>query len=382
MKFLFIIWMFAITLSVDSSNKPNIIVNPAKSGELFVQCNWAGEKNSNDTFVLFKNKEKVNETHSDTFHIKTETSNSGNYTCRVSTNGQSSNASASVQVTITAPPALSVSSSVSVRGADVTMQCSLSSSYQSPGWFILSRGQEDVQEHSVPVGDNSFTFTLTKIEEKQQGEYLCRYFTHSQTGWVLTEQSAPVNITVLDLPKPAILLETLLNPAGRNDMTCSSARDYRNMTFYLHIQGESNHTEMKNAAASVNKVTFTDIKLTAGAYCTCWYEVLFLGKRFISPFSKRVPEVTEETERITWIAIGVSSAAMLMLLVCATVLCVRRVKRGPTSRNTEMSQTREEEDIVYASLNPGTLRKKDSTSVMQEELSIYAAVVVEYKPTN
>ncbi|KAK6466699.1 hypothetical protein HHUSO_G35992 [Huso huso] len=376
MKISFIIWMFAITLPVDSSKKPQIIVNRAKSDEVFVQCSWAGEKNSNDTFVLFKNKEKVDETHSDTFHIKTETSNSGNYTCTVSRNGLSSNASASEQVTIIAPPVLSVSSSVSVRGADVTMQCSLSSSYQSTGWFILYRGSEEVQEQSVPVGDKSFTFTLTKIQEKQQGEYLCHYSTHSQTGWVLTEQSAPVNITVLDLPKPAISLETLLNPAGRNDITCSSARDYRNVTFYLHIQGESNHTEMKNAEASDNKVTFTDIKLTAGAYCTCWYEVLFLGKRFISPFSKRVPEVTEETELNTWIAIGVSSAAALMLLVCVAVLCVRRVKRGPTSRNTEMSQTQEEEEIVYASLNPSTLRKKDSTSVMQEEQAIYAAVVI------
>ncbi|KAK1150578.1 soluble scavenger receptor cysteine-rich domain-containing protein SSC5D-like isoform X1 [Acipenser oxyrinchus oxyrinchus] len=182
----------------DSSMKPNLTVNLVKSDELSLQCRWSGEMLNKDNFVLHKNKMKVDRGPNNTFYIKTETSNSGNYTCFVRKRGQTSNTSDSQQVTITAPPTLN--SSESVRGADVTLQCSLSSSYQSPGSFILYRDRDAVLEQRVPGGDQSCTFNLTrKTTHGQQGEYSCRYYTYSVTGLVLTELSAPVNIPAHDL---------------------------------------------------------------------------------------------------------------------------------------------------------------------------------------
>ncbi|XP_058873166.1 uncharacterized protein LOC117401785 isoform X1 [Acipenser ruthenus] len=269
----------------DSSMKPNLTVHLVKSGELSLQCRWSGEMRRKDNFVLHKNNTRVDKRPKDTFYIKTETSNSGNYTCFVRKKGRSSNTSDSLQITIIAPPTLSVNSSVSGRGADVTLQCSISSSYQSPGSFILYRDREAVLEQVVPGGDQSCTFTLTRTTTHgQQGEYSCRYCTQSPTGWVFTELSAPVNIPAHDL--------------------------------------------------------------------------------------------------ITWIAIGAGSALGLVLVLCVTVLCVRRVKRGTANnrpfplQSSEMSQTRQPE-IVYATLNPDALRKKDPmTPVMKEEQSLYASVVV------
>ncbi|KAK1150577.1 scavenger receptor cysteine-rich type 1 protein M160-like isoform X1, partial [Acipenser oxyrinchus oxyrinchus] len=274
-------------LCPDSSMKPNLTVNLEKSDELSLQCQWSGEMRNKDNFVLHKNKMKVDRGPKDTFYIKTETSNSGDYTCSVRKKGQSSNTSDSQQVTITAPSSSTLNSSESVRGADVTLQCSLSSSYQSPGSFILYRDRDAVLEQRVPGGDQSCTFNLTrKTTHGQQGEYSCRYCTYSVTGLVLTELSAPVNI-----------------PA-------------------------------------------------------------------------------HETDLITWIAIGAGSASGLVLVLCVTVLCLRRVKRGTANnrsfqlQNLEMSQTCEPE-IVYSTLNPDALRKKDPmTPVMKEEQSLYASVVV------
>ncbi|XP_034772103.2 uncharacterized protein LOC117401589 [Acipenser ruthenus] len=184
----------------DSSMKPNLTVNLVKSGELSLQCQWSGEMRSKDSYALYKNKMRVDRRPKDTFYIKTETSNSGNYTCSVRKRGRSSNTSDSQQVTIIAPPTLSVNSSVSGRGADVTLQCSLSSSYQSPGSFILYRDRQAVLEQDVPGGDQSCTFNLTRTTTHgQQGEYSCRYCTQSPTGWVFTELSAPVNIPAHDL---------------------------------------------------------------------------------------------------------------------------------------------------------------------------------------
>ncbi|MGH0136166.1 UNVERIFIED_CONTAM: hypothetical protein FKN15_025592 [Acipenser sinensis] len=154
----------------DSSMKPNLKVNLVKSDELSLQCRWSGEMRSKDNFVLHKNKTRVDRGPNDTFYIKTETSNSGNYTCFVRKREQSSNTSDSLQITIIAPPTLSGNSSVSVRGADVTLQCSLSSSYQSPGSFILYRDREAVLEQGVPGGDQSCTFNLTRTTTHgQQG---------------------------------------------------------------------------------------------------------------------------------------------------------------------------------------------------------------------
>ncbi|MGH0150600.1 UNVERIFIED_CONTAM: hypothetical protein FKN15_019608 [Acipenser sinensis] len=192
------IWLDEVACRGTSFKKPQIVVSVRSVVKL--NC-LTTETLSNVTYLLVKNSKPLDENGNGTFYIgnRNASDSNGNYTCRIVREEEYSSDSSPISITITAPPALSASSSVSVRGEDVTMQCSLSSSYQSAGWFSLYQDREDVQEQTVPVGDNSFTFTLTKIQEKQQGEYLCRYSTHSQTGWVLTEQSAPVNITVLVL---------------------------------------------------------------------------------------------------------------------------------------------------------------------------------------
>ncbi|KAK1151396.1 hypothetical protein AOXY_G32613 [Acipenser oxyrinchus oxyrinchus] len=186
-------------LCAASFKKPQVAVSVRGVGPDVVKLNClTTETLSNVTYLLVKNSKPLDENGDGTFYIRsTNASDSnGNYTCSIVREKEFSSDSSPISITITAPPALSVSSSVSVRGAVVTLQCSLSSSYQSPGWFILYQGQEDVQEQSVPGGDKSFTFNFTRnATDGQQGEYSCRYYTHAQTGWVLTEHSAPVTIT-------------------------------------------------------------------------------------------------------------------------------------------------------------------------------------------
>ncbi|MGH0142478.1 UNVERIFIED_CONTAM: hypothetical protein FKN15_013412 [Acipenser sinensis] len=164
----------------------------------YQSAGWFSLTLSNVTYLLVKNSKPLDENGNGTFYIgnRNASDSNGNYTCRIVREEEYSSDSSPISITITAPPALSASSSVSVRGEDVTMQCSLSSSYQSAGWFSLYRDHEEVQEQSVPGGENSFTFNLTRnTTHGQQGEYSCRYYTQSQTGWVLTEHSAPVTIT-------------------------------------------------------------------------------------------------------------------------------------------------------------------------------------------
>ncbi|XP_058873387.1 uncharacterized protein LOC117404306 isoform X2 [Acipenser ruthenus] len=183
-------------LCAASFKKPQIVVSVR--GVVKLNC-LTTETLSNVTYLLVKNSKPLDENGNGTFYIgnRNASDSNGNYTCRIVREKEFSSNSSPISIRITAPPpALSVSSSVSVRGADVTMHCSLSSSYQSPGWFILYRDREAVQEQSVPGGLNSFTFNLTRnTTHGQQGEYSCRYYTQSQTGWVLTEHSAPVTIT-------------------------------------------------------------------------------------------------------------------------------------------------------------------------------------------
>ncbi|XP_041093140.1 uncharacterized protein LOC121305544 isoform X1 [Polyodon spathula] len=256
----------------DSSKKPDLAVSLVKSGELSLQCVWPGEWHNKNTFILLKNKERVDKGNNDTFYIKSERNGSGNYQCKVRKKGQSSDSSVIQQVTIIAAPVLSV------RGGDATLHCGLSSAHQSPGSFVLYRDREVVLEQRVPGGDQTcaFNFTLSTTHG-QQGEYSCSYYTQSPSAWVFTEQSEPVSIPV------------------------------------------------------------------HGPY--------------------------------NWIAIGGGSAAALLFILCLAVLCILRVKRGPTSNARE-------QDLVYATLNPDALRKKDPTTpVVNEEPLLYAAVVVKEKPT-
>ncbi|XP_041093141.1 uncharacterized protein LOC121305544 isoform X2 [Polyodon spathula] len=272
MRSLLIIWTLVSLPAIDSSKKPDLAVSLVKSGELSLQCVWPGEWHNKNTFILLKNKERVDKGNNDTFYIKSERNGSGNYQCKVRKKGQSSDSSVIQQVTIIAAPVLSV------RGGDATLHCGLSSAHQSPGSFVLYRDREVVLEQRVPGGDQTcaFNFTLSTTHG-QQGEYSCSYYTQSPSAWVFTEQSEPVSIPV------------------------------------------------------------------HGPY--------------------------------NWIAIGGGSAAALLFILCLAVLCILRVKRGPTSNARE-------QDLVYATLNPDALRKKDPTTpVVNEEPLLYAAVVVKEKPT-
>ncbi|XP_041129762.1 uncharacterized protein LOC121328774 isoform X2 [Polyodon spathula] len=184
---------------IPSFKKPQIAVSVRGVRPDVVKLNCSTTETLNNVnYLLMHNTKLLDENGDGTFYIRSRNASdsNGNYMCRIVRGKEFSSTSSPVSITITAPPALSVSSSVSVRGEDVTLQCSLSSSYQSPGWFILYRGCEEVQEQSVPAGDKSCTFNFAcNTTPGQQGEYSCRYYTQSQTGWVLTEQSAPVNIT-------------------------------------------------------------------------------------------------------------------------------------------------------------------------------------------
>ncbi|KAK6466697.1 hypothetical protein HHUSO_G35990, partial [Huso huso] len=218
-----------------SFKKPQIVVSV--QGVVKLNC-LTTETLSNVTYLLVKNSKLLDENGNGTFYIgnRNASDSNGNDTCRIVREKEFSSDSSPISITITAPPALSVNSSVSVRGADVTMQCSLSSSYQSPGWFILYRDREEVQEQSVPGGVNSFTFNLTRnTTHGQQGEYSCRYYTQSQTGWVLTEHSAPVTITehlpvvITSFKKPQIVVSV----RGVVKLNCLTTETLSNVTYLL-----------------------------------------------------------------------------------------------------------------------------------------------------
>nr|XP_015223380.1 PREDICTED: uncharacterized protein LOC107079961 [Lepisosteus oculatus] len=223
----------------------------------------------------------------------------------------------------------------------------------------------------------------------------------AETGWLYSESSAAVNVSVLDLPRPAITLDQT-----KRVIHCSAPPSVNCSSFSLHRETHPEPLAVESTAQ--HAVAFTGVSMTEGLKYTCRCQLTASGWLLNSTFSLPVSKEAGGFEM--WLI--VVTAGALVLVFSAAALCFCKMRRGTARMDTQIwsgpadshdpqdevlvqtvyaavkkspvksereagKEEDSEERVVYSSLDLGAHRKKQAgNSGSPEETCLYAAIKV------
>ncbi|XP_041035994.1 basement membrane-specific heparan sulfate proteoglycan core protein-like [Carcharodon carcharias] len=321
----------------------------------------------------------------------TSPSHSGQYQCKYRTAVQSrqfdSKQSQSVTVTIVDPlkiPVISLDQKTGVYavGETITMTCTVTGDNRQKR-FDFYKGYRQLS--SSPYFTSTNTLTFANTSPSHSGQYQCKYRTAVQSRQFDSKQSKAVSVTIAELPEPYISVDSsAVIRSQAVTFKCTSPGDNPAITFYLYRQGDANHYGIKPAASGINSVTFTirNVDHSEIGNYTCRYEALINGRNLSSAQSDAV-HITVTDKKHVALAVGIGSAAGLILLLALLGVCLWRKGKNQSNletRNAVPSGDLINENVTYAVLNLQTMpkrhcqRQRDNGQAQSEDFTIYAAV--------
>ncbi|XP_067836794.1 immunoglobulin superfamily member 1-like isoform X3 [Heptranchias perlo] len=241
----------------------------------------------------------------------------------------------SIEDPLTAPAiSLDQPSGVYLKGDTVTITCTVAGDYRDKT-FHFYRDRRLLNSHQIITKDNIGTFTVSRTD--QGGSYHCQYGTSVNRRQLWSQLSEDVTVTIADLPKPNISVDSsLVLKGGKVTFNCTNPRDHPGFTFYLYRHREANYSDVQTAARD-NSVTFTitNIDHTDGGNYTCLYKGDVWGRLLMSAESD--PVYITVRDRFVALEVGVGSTVVLILILALLGVCFW--KKGNCKSNREMRTT-------------------------------------------
>ncbi|XP_015223380.2 uncharacterized protein [Lepisosteus oculatus] len=318
-------WIWTCSAGKDYALRPKIIVNSKGPEWLSVLCYRNELHKENDTIVFLKDSKEMKRSFVDSYVIKTSLQNSGNYSCKILRDGQRLGISSVYNLTILGAPELTISPDrpVAVKGETLTITCRLTHSYTNTIVFYLLDSSQNVGEKGGVSGDKSCTFTAQA--QREQSSFSCQYQVMAETGWLYSESSAAVNVSVLDLPRPAITLDQT-----KSVIHCSAPPSVNCSSFSLHRETHPEPLAVESTAQ--HAVAFTGVSMTEGLKYTCRCQLTASGWLLNSTFSLPVSKEAGGFEM--WLI--VVTAGALVLVFSAAALCFCKMRRGTARMDTQI----------------------------------------------
>ncbi|XP_067836631.1 osteoclast-associated immunoglobulin-like receptor [Heptranchias perlo] len=270
-------------------------------------------------------------------------------------------------------------SGVYLKGETVTITCTVAGDYPDKS-FHFYRDRRLLNSHQIITKDNIGTFRVTGTD--QGGSYHCQYGTSVNRRQFWSQLSEAVRVTIADLPKPNISVDSsLVLKGGKVTFNCTNPRDHPGFTFYLYRHREANYSDVQTAARD-NSVTFTitNIDHTDGGNYTCLYKGDVWGRLLTSAESD--PVYITVRDKSVALEAGVGSAVILILILALLGVCFW--KKGKCGNSREMRTTAPPSDetnetLTYADLNLQTKPRKvcgqrNIVRTFGEESTTYAMV--------
>ncbi|XP_078414810.1 immunoglobulin superfamily member 1-like [Cetorhinus maximus] len=207
---------------------------------------------------------------------------------------------------------------VYLRGATIKITCTVKRQYNSTIYFY--RNNQLLNSRQLFTKDTIGTFTV--INANQGGQYQCKYKTVVNRRRLRSQLSEPVTVTIADLPKPHISVDSILaSMGGKITFNCTSPRYLPGLTFYLYKLGDSNYLEAQAAAAWFNSATFTIMKISHsnGGNYTCLYKIDGKRRRLTSGLGDPVHFTVKD--KPTGLEAGVGSTLTLVLIIGLLGVC-------------------------------------------------------------
>ncbi|KAL2096556.1 hypothetical protein ACEWY4_008704 [Coilia grayii] len=219
----------------------------------------------------------------------TDCSYISNHNCN---HGEDAGVRCNLEETPPLPPSLSSSKSAVSPAEPVSLQCYRKSTICKTVNINLYRNGRLKMTQSLSPSQSSVTFTLSNVDSSDQGRYTCAispYSTHSQ----------PISITVVELMKPSLSLETGAEVTWGQSvkMSCSISTQHLGGTFTLQqLSGSFRDTKRVSGGSATFTIPQVDF-IHEGVYY-CQYQTRVSGRDFTSSQSNTVRfSVTVELQK-------------------------------------------------------------------------------------